>query len=139
MPSPTLAAQDRHALVDLIVEFAWRVDHGSADTIHELVTDDVLISMHYGPMHGIEAIREWGSKRAGVERVTRHVMTNFRFRIVDADRVEATSLALTFRHDGAGPGPAEPWCLAECEDVFVRREGRWLFQSHVTDDVFLSE
>ena len=55
-----LTERDRQDLIDLIVEFAWRVYHRSADTIHELVTADVFIQMAYGPMIGKAAVEAWG-------------------------------------------------------------------------------
>jgi hypothetical protein len=128
--------RDHKELIDLIVEFAWRVDHRSADTIHELVTEDVFIQMAYGPMVGKDAVKAWGKDRAVVNRTTRHLMTNFRFHIVGADRVEGTSMSLIFRNDGSEVGQALPWALTECDDVFVRQDGTWKFASHITTDIF---
>ncbi|MDE3075688.1 MAG: nuclear transport factor 2 family protein [Chloroflexota bacterium] len=133
-----LSERDRQELIDLIVDFAWRVDHRSADTIHELVTEDVFIEMAYGPMVGKDAVKAWGKDRAVEERRTRHVMTNFRFQVVDGDRVEGSSMSLIFRHDGSEVGPALPWAVTECTDVFVRQDGVWKFASHVTTDIFFS-
>ena len=133
-----LTERDRQELIDLICEFAWRVDHRSADTIHELVTDDVFIQMAYGPMVGKDAVKAWGKERASVARATRHLMTNFRFHVVDPDRVEASSSSLIFRSEGTEVGPALPWALTECNDVFVREDGSWKFASHVTSDIFKS-
>jgi len=131
-----LTERDRQELIDLIVDFAWRVDHRRADTIHELVTDDVFIQMAYGPMVGKAAVEAWGRERAGVDRTTRHIMTNFRFRVVDADKVEGSSMSLIFRSDGSQIAPALPWAVTECSDVFVRQEGTWKFASHITTDIY---
>ena len=43
-----LADRDRQELTDLIVEFAWRVDHRLASSIHELVADDVEMTLTNG-------------------------------------------------------------------------------------------
>jgi SnoaL-like domain len=133
-----LTERDRQDLIDLIVEFAWRVDHRSADTIHELVTDDVFIQMAYGPMIGKAAVEAWGKERAAVDRTTRHLMTNFRFRVVGRDKVEGSSMSVIFRSEGAEITPALPWAVTECSDVFVRHEGRWKFASHITTDIYRS-
>jgi hypothetical protein len=129
---------DRQDLIDLVVEFAWRVDHRSADTIHELVTDDVFIQMAYGPMVGRDAVKAWGADRAAVDRTTRHIMTNFRFRVVGKDKVEGSSMSVIFRSEGSQIAPALPWAVTECSDVFVRQEGRWKFASHITTDIYQS-
>lgn len=133
-----LTERDRQELTDLIVEFAWRVDHRSADTIHELVTDDVFIQMAYGPMVGKDAVKAWGRDRAAVDRTTRHIMSNFRFRVVAKDKVEGSSMSVIFRSEGSEIAPPLPWAVTECNDVFVRQEGRWKFASHITTDIYRS-
>ena len=135
----TLTERDRQDLIDLVVEFAWRVDHRCANTIHELVTDDVFIQMAYGPMVGKDAVKKWGRERDLVYRTTSHIMSNFRFRLVAKEKVEGTSMAVIFRHDGVGIAPPLPWAVTECRDVFVRQDGTWKFASHVTEDIFRSE
>jgi hypothetical protein len=132
----TLADSDRQALINLIVEFAWRVDHKSADTIHELVTDDIFMQMSYGPMVGKDEIKAWGVKRAAVERITRHVMSNFRFRATGDGKVEANSSAIIFRSEGLEMSPPTPWAVSECTDIFVRQNGTWKFASHIAADIY---
>jgi hypothetical protein len=133
-----LTERDRQDLIDLVVEFAWRVDHRSADTIHELVTDDVFIQMAYGPMVGKDAVKAWGRDRAVVDRTTRHIMTNFRFRVVGKDKVEGSSMSVIFRSEGSQIAPPLPWAVTECIDVFVRQKGKWKFASHITKDIYRS-
>jgi hypothetical protein len=133
-----LRERDRQDLIDLVVEFAWRVDHRSADTIHELVTDDVFIQMAYGSIVGKDAVEAWGRDRAAVDRTTRHIMTNFRFRVVGKDKVEGSSMSMIFRSEGTEIGLPLPWAVTECSDVFVRQEGTWKFASHLTKDVYRS-
>lgn len=133
-----LTERDRQELTDLVVEFAWRVDHRSADTIHELVTDDVFIQMAYGPLVGKDAVKAWGRDRAVVDRTTRHIMTNFRFRVVGKNKVEGSSMSVIFRSEGSQIAPPLPWAVTECSDVFVRQEGTWKFASHITEDVYRS-
>ena len=133
-----LTERDRQELTDLVVEFAWRVDHRSADTIHELVTDDVFIQMAYGPLVGKDAVKACGRDRAVVDRTTRHIMTNFRFRVVGKNKVEGSSMSVIFRSEGSQIAPPLPWAVTECSDVFVRQEGTWKFASHITEDVYRS-
>jgi hypothetical protein len=133
-----LTERDRQELIDLVVEFAWRVDHRSADSIHELVTDDVFIQMAYGPMVGKDAVAAWGKERALVDRTTRHIMTNFRFRVVGKDKVEGSSMSIIFRSEGSEIAAPSPWAVTECSDVFVRQKGAWKFASHITTDIYRS-
>ncbi len=59
--------------------------------------------MAYGPMVGKDAVKAWGKERALVARSTRHLMTNFRFDVLDPDKVEASSSSLIFRDVHALP------------------------------------
>ena len=94
--------------------------------------------MAYGPMVGKDAVKAWGMDRAAVDRTTRHIMTNFRFRVVGKDKVEGSSMSVIFRSEGSQIAPALPWAVTECSDVFVRQEGMWKFASHITTDIYQS-
>jgi len=135
----TLGDRDRQKLIDLLVEFAWRVDHGLAGSIHQIVTDDIVMALTKGTMNGIEEVRAWGAKRDSTGRTTSHLMTNFRFSVVSEDRVEANSSALIFVHSGPGVGPAKPWAVTEYQDIFIRVDGDWKFKSRFSTDVFMSD
>jgi SnoaL-like domain len=136
---PALDESDRNALIDLMVEFAWRVDHRMASSIHELVTDQVEMRLTNATLVGKDAVVEWGAKRDTIERTTSHLMTNFRFQVVDRDKVETESSSVIFRHSGSGKGPALPWAVTEYYDVFVRIGEEWKFASRISKDTFVSE
>ena len=51
---------DHVQLSRLVTEHAWRVDHGRADTIHELYVDDGELIVGPTPLRGRAAILEWG-------------------------------------------------------------------------------
>jgi hypothetical protein len=134
-----LADRDRQELTDLIVEFAWRVDHRLASSIHELVADDVEMTLTNATMRGKDDVVAWGAKRDASDRTTSHLMMNLRFQVVDADKVEVGSSSIIFRHSGVDRGPALPWAVTEYHDVFVRVREEWKFQSRVSRDIFMSE
>lgn len=135
----TLSESDRQKLVELIVEFAWRVDHGMASSMHELVTDDVEMILTKGAMIGKDEVKEWGTRRDAAGRTTSHLMSNYRFSAATPNRVEADSSAVIFVHSGPGVGPALPWAVTEYHDIFVKVDGEWRFQSRVSRDVFMSD
>ena len=140
MANPTwgLEEGDRSALIDLIVEFAWRVDHRMAGSIHELVTDDIEMKLASGTFLGKDAVVSWGTNRDLLDRTTSHLAMNFRFQVVHADKVVAGSTAIIFRHDGSGTGAPVPWAVTEYDDVFVRVNDEWKFQSRISRDIFVS-
>ncbi len=131
--------RDRRELTDLIIEFAWRVDHGLASSIHELVTDDVEMKLTNATLVGKASVVAWGAKRDTFDRTTSHLMMNFRFRAVRRDTVEVDSSSLIFRHDGPGRGAAVPWAVTEYHDVFTRVGNEWKFESRTSQDLFMSE
>jgi hypothetical protein len=131
--------RDRRELTDLIVEFAWRVDHRVAGSIHELVADDVEMKLTNATLVGKDAVVAWGTHRDAVERTTAHLMTNLRFQRVNGDKIEADSSSVIFRHSGPDTGPALPWAVTEYHDVFVRLDGQWKFQSRASRDIFVSD
>lgn len=136
MTTTRLDARDRQLLSELVVEFAWRVDHQMAHTMHELVTDDVEIRLANSTMLDKNDVIKWGAARDASTRATSHLMTNLRFTLADDGTVIGSSIALIFRHDGEGLGPAIPWAVTEYDDVFVRVGEDWKFASRVSKDLF---
>jgi hypothetical protein len=84
-------------------------------------------------MDGQDAIRRGFEKRQAVtERMSRHVCTNLKLEILDADHAEGVTYLILFRHDGE-PGratsPAEaPDMIGEYRDRFRRTPEGWRFQ-----------
>jgi hypothetical protein len=96
---------DHVELSRLVTEHAWRVDHGRADTVHELYVDDGVLDVGT-PVRGRQAIREWGRQLIATApwRSIRHVCANMRFVADGANAAEGTTLLTVFMV--AGPGPA---------------------------------
>lgn len=127
------------ALHDLVHEFAHRVDFGPAETIADLFAEDGWYRWGEKRSVGRDAIREAYRQRAarGV-RTARHLCTNLRVSMVSDDEARGESIWLIFAEDGPPPHPAAPLLVADVHDVYVRRDGRWLFQSRQLDDVFVA-
>src|SRR5687768_7638091 len=129
----------RIALHDLVHEFAHRVDFGPAETIADLFTEDGSYGWGDKRSVGREAIKETYRQRAarGI-RTARHLCTNLRISMVNDEEARGQSIWLIFAEDGPPPHPAVPLLVADVRDVYVRRDGRWLFQSRQLDDVFVA-
>lgn len=138
MVMASLDSLQRQLLTELVMEFAWRVDHQRAATIHELVSGDVEIRLANSTMLNKEDVVKWGVERDAVKRATCHLMTNVHFEVAEDGTVIGSSTALIFRYDGDGVGPAHPWAVTEYRDVFVREGGEWKFASRVSKDLFFS-
>jgi hypothetical protein len=56
---PQVTDADYVQLSRLVIEAAWRVDVGRADTLHELFVDDGTLAIGDGTLQGREQIRQW--------------------------------------------------------------------------------
>ncbi len=138
--APATEVAIRQQITDLVIDFGWRVDHGLAGTIYELVTDDIEMILTVGTIVGKDAVRKWGEDRDALDRRSSHLMVNFRFPLVTSNRVEVHSNGLIFRHSGRDSvAPALPWAVTEYQDIFVHLQGEWKFQTRFTQDIFMSD
>jgi hypothetical protein len=124
-----LEPETRVALEHLVYEHAWLIDHGAADRLPELYSNDGRM-FGVGPDKiGREAITAWAKQRAAMtDRRSRHVQTNIRLERVSDDVIHGTAILTLYRHDGAGAGSPSPILIGEYSDIFTRSADRlWLF------------
>ena len=118
---------DHAQLSRLIVEAAWRVDLGTADTLDELFVENGTLTLDDAVLNGWEQIREWG--RSAVEAHTfegiRHVCGNMRFLDTGDDTAEGITVLTVYFDNEHEPGTSMPWAVGEDHDQFVRTENGW--------------
>jgi ketosteroid isomerase-like protein len=126
---PVLAPQDHLAIEQLIQRHAWLIDHGEADKVGELFTQDAVLYGVGPDKIGRAAIAEWGRQRAAMsERRSRHAQSNILIEPVGAGTARGWVVLALYRHDGPGPGSATPLLIAEYADRYAREsDGTWLF------------
>ncbi len=137
----TLQPDVRLAIEALIHEHAWFIDHGQADRVVELFTDDARLLGIGADKIGRDAIAQWAADRAAMtERCSRHVQSNIRLvAAAGPDQVEGTVLLTLYRFDGPGMGQPSPMLVAEYEDQYRRcPDGRWRFAQRRLTTVFAS-
>lgn len=106
-------------------EHAWRLDHGAADTLHELYAQDgALIGLPPADLIGREAIRQWGAARAKLPRVSRHVETNHRLAWRDGV-LHGTLYATVYRSEDGSATDTAPLMVGDYEDIYVLERGHW--------------
>jgi hypothetical protein len=127
---------DHVSLSRLVVEIAWRIDHGQADRVWELFVPDGVLNTSGTPLAGHDAIRDWGRTRVASTVRTRHICSGMRFTDRGGGFVSGSTLLTVFMHDGEGRGPAVPAVVGEDTDEFTRTEGRWLFVSRTFETLF---
>ena len=141
--SGNLSTDDAFAIIAIINEFAYLVDHGRATECEALFTQDARIT--FGPgtpkpgtLEGIAAIRGFLKIREAQANVTsRHSMSNIRLVRTVKGEVEACSLLTLFRSDNDIRLPVVAF-VAEIEELYVRRpEGGWLIRERLISPTFL--
>lgn len=129
----------RVAIEALIAEFAYLIDHDQTERVADLFTEDGWYGREGGARSvGREAIRRsYAARAARGARTARHIFTNLRLTVHSADEAEGVCILLLFAADGAPPHPAEPMLVQDYRDTYRRVDGRWLFASRETRQLFV--
>ena len=129
---------DHIALSRLVIEHAWRIDSGKADTLHELYTEDGELYVLPAPLLGRSAIHQWGLQmvKAPPWRSVRHVCSNMRFVSLGADEAEGVSVFTVYMAEGKERASPIPWSVGEDHDRFVRTDLGWRFAERRWRELF---
>jgi ketosteroid isomerase-like protein len=130
----------RLALGDLNAAFAHHLDHGEIDALVDLFTDDALYTHGARRSSGKSAIADFFARRtAAGPRTARHICSGLRLEIEDGSCARGASVCLTFAQNGLPPLPAEPFLVADFDDVYRRcSDGRWRFRERHITDIFVN-
>jgi uncharacterized protein (TIGR02246 family) len=133
MSGPGIDLETHRAIEALVIEFAYRVDQGQADRVHELFTPEATLSTPAFSLKGRDEIEARFKARAGdTSRKSRHYCTNLRL-TRDGDAIIAVSNALTvIVSDGGAPFVMSGTSRDEC----VRQDGAWAFRRRDLTTIF---
>lgn len=118
----------------LVVQFCHYVDHGEAQRIADLFSEDGVWSVPgISTLTGQAELRAGlGERQAKQSRVARHVCSNVLIDVLDEDTAEGVAYVANYRHDR---GPEEndtdlapvdhPLMIGEYRDRFVRTPEGW--------------
>ncbi len=136
--APPIEPELRLAIEALVYEHAWLIDHGHADQLPNLYTDDARVQGVGPEKIGREAIAVWARERAAMtQRRSRHVQTNIRLEAESPATVRGTVVLTLYRHDGDGPGSPSPLLIGEYQDVYQRgTDGQWRFSQRSLSVLF---
>ncbi|GLU40044.1 nuclear transport factor 2 family protein [Pseudomonas sp. NBRC 100443] len=133
-PEPSLEL--RLEIQALTAEHAYRLDHGAADTLHQLYTaDGQLLGLPPRDLVGREAIAAWGAERVKLPRVSRHVETNHRLWWSD-EGLCGTLYASVFRSETADAVDTTPLMVGDYEDLYAQEDGQWRIRRRVIRRAF---
>ena len=128
----------------LIIEYSRRVDFGEAARIADLFTQDATWEGVDLLLTGREEIREWFSRRQGLQRrVSRHICTNIAVDLLSPTAARSLSYLVNERHDRAEgdlamPAPGDvPKFVGECHDTFRLTDEGWRFTRRKVELAFV--
>ncbi|HEX9888213.1 MAG TPA: nuclear transport factor 2 family protein [Nitriliruptorales bacterium] len=117
----------------LVIAYTHLVDGGEAAAVADLFAPDGVWSFGDERCEGREAIRSAFARRQASDRTSRHVCTNLRVDVVDADHASGVVYVTLYRFDGPGPASPDPVMVGDYRDRFVRTADGWRFdQRHAT-------
>jgi hypothetical protein len=132
-----LVSEDDHiALTRLVTELVWRIDHGRADEVDELFTNDGEMTLGPTSLHGRSELKEWGRARNDSPSRTHHVCTNMRFVRTGDDQAAGTTILTVYLANAASTNQTTPAAVGEYQDRFVRTPEGWQFASRRSDPTF---
>jgi hypothetical protein len=135
--SPAELAVMRLEIEALNAEFAWLIDHHDGAGVEDLFTQDGAYDMSNNVFRGRAAIKGfYDARKARGRRAARHLFTNLRLVPDTARRTSGTVILTLYAHDGDPPYPANPILISDYEDVYVRADGRWRYESRRIVPVF---
>jgi 4-hydroxy-2-oxoheptanedioate aldolase len=139
---PVRPAMRVHEEVLALVTAVWfEIDHTDGSTVSSHFTDDATLLIAEAAAVGTREIDQlYANRHHRGPRVSRHCATNLHIVEMTTSSVRAVSTLLLFAQDGEAPLPRmSPALVADVEDVFVRRAGRWLIHHRHIKPQFLPE
>jgi hypothetical protein len=129
----------RLAIEELNAEFAYMIDHGQSELVADLFTIDGSYGRSTGERSvGRDAIRRaYAARMSKGPRTARHIFTNLRLRFDSSERASGTCIMTLFAEDGVPPHVAEPFLVADYDDVYVLREDTWRYASRTITWLFM--
>jgi SnoaL-like domain len=129
----------RLAIEELNAEFAYLIDHDLSDRVADLFTVDGSYGRATGERSvGRAAIRAaYASRKSKGPRTARHIFTNLRLQFDANERARGTSIMTLFAEDGMPPHPAEPFLVADYDDVYVLCGNKWRYESRTITWLFM--
>ena len=128
----------------LVTAYCHYVDHGEAEKVADLFTEDGVWTSPQVTMKGQQELRRgFGGRQRQTARMSRHVCSNLKIDVIDADHAEGSVYLTLYRHDGEASrvlSPLDgPQMVGEYRDRFLRTPEGWRFAQRDTVASFVRE
>jgi len=124
----SVPVEDRIAIEQLVIEYAYLLDHQRWQDVAALCTDDAVLFIRGREIVGQQGLDEWATRRAErPNRRTQHQMTLLRLEGVADDEIHGTA-ALVLHVAKTGGGGTYVDLIGEYRDEYVRIGGEWKFR-----------
>jgi hypothetical protein len=129
----------RLAIEELNAEFAYLIDHERSEQVANLFTAGGSYGRATGERSvGRDAIRAaYATRKRKGPRTARHIFTNLRLHFESDERALGTCIMTLFAEDGMPPHPAEPFLVADYDDVYVLCGDAWRYESRTITWLFM--
>jgi SnoaL-like domain len=129
----------RLAIEELNAEFAYLIDHEQSEEVANLFTTDGSYGRATGERSvGRDAIRmAYAARKVKGPRTARHIFTNLRLKFESDERASGTCIMTLFAEDGSPPHPAEPFLVADYDDVYQLCGDTWRYASRTITWLFV--
>jgi SnoaL-like domain len=129
----------RLAIEELNAEFAYLIDHERSELVADLFTIDGSYGRSTGERSvGRDAIRRaYAARMSKGPRTARHIFTNLRLKFESSARASGTCIMTLFAEDGIPPHAAEPFLVADYDDVYVLCEDTWRYAARTITWLFM--
>lgn len=113
---------------DLITEYDFRFDHGMADQMAELFTENAHFRGVAGEARGTAELQKIFTEQAERVGVSRHSTSNLKLEIQDENHAVGTVAVTSYVHLGEGRGKPRPHMVGDFVDKYERgADGEWRF------------
>lgn len=126
--SPEQRMLIKSEIEDLITEYGYRFDHGMADRMAELFTENAFFHGVAGRAQGRDELHKIFTEQAARVGVSRHSTSNLRLEIQDETHASGTVSVTSYVHLGEGHGKPRPHVVGDFVDRYERgSDGNWRF------------
>jgi 3-phenylpropionate/cinnamic acid dioxygenase small subunit len=123
-----VSVEDRVAIEQLVIEYAYLLDHQRWQEVADLCTDDAVLFIRGREIVGQAGLDDWAARRAErPNRRTQHQMTLLRLEGISADEVHGTA-ALVLHVAKTGGGGTYVDLIGEYRDEYLRVGDAWKFR-----------